>query len=110
MRFAGRAVLAAGCWLAAGAMGVGCGDPCDATVADMAGTYTLSYEGDDKGKVVITIDEEGNVTAQFFDDDGDADGELACEVVNDALCELAVKCKDDDGETVVDFQLEKSVE
>ena len=96
---------AAGVLVATLAAGCG-GDLCDATAADMAGSYTLSFNsgGSDDGRVELTIDEEGDVTARFYDDDGDLEGELDCTVEDEQLCALHVRCLDEDGEPRLDEQ------
>jgi major membrane immunogen (membrane-anchored lipoprotein) len=67
-----------------GLSSAGCGGAiCDATAADLEGTYTIEIRDDDgdvEGRVVLEIDAEGKVTADIYDSGGDRDGSLDCEV------------------------------
>lgn len=89
--------------------GSGCGGICDATAADLEGTYTIEVRDDDgsvDGRVVVTIDADGNVDAEILDSDGNRDGSLDCDVENDEVCDLEVRCRDDEGNLTFSFTVE----
>ena len=86
-----------------------CGGICDATAADLEGTYTIEVRDDDggvDGRVVLTIDADGNVDADIYDGGGNRDGTLDCEVENDEVCDLEVACRDDEGNLTFSFTVE----
>ncbi len=95
-----------------GSTGIGCGGAlCDATAADLEGTYTIEVHDDDgdlESRVVLRIDADGNVEADIFDGGGDLDGTLDCAVENDEVCDLEVLCRDDEGDVIFDFTLQAS--
>lgn len=97
--------------LALGGVGVtGCGGAiCDATAADLEGTYTIEVRDDDgsvDGRIVLQIDADGGVAADIYDDDGDREGTLECEVENDQVCDLEVICRDDEGNVTFSFTIQ----
>lgn len=107
----GRATIAwAGVLVALAGWTSGCGgDFCDATAADLEGTYTIELRDDDggvDGRVVVAIDADGNVDADIYDGGGDRDGALDCEVENDEVCNLEVSCRGDDGNLIFSFTIE----
>jgi hypothetical protein len=84
----------------------GCGgDICDADLSSAEGEWTFTFEDEDgdETEVRLTIDADGNVDV----DPEDSGDDWECEVVQDDLCDLEVKCSERDGNGDFSFKIQR---